>query len=57
MYFLLKIYIKKSFVDVDGPFYVYKMMEIHHKKAFGEIIHICFKFSKNLNKVCDDLEY
>jgi hypothetical protein len=42
---------KKFFVDVDGPFYVYKMVEIHHrKKTFGYIINIYSKISKTLER-------
>jgi hypothetical protein len=37
----------KSFVDVDGFFYVCKMMKIDHKKTFGYIINIYFHFKKN----------
>jgi hypothetical protein len=39
-------FLKKSFVNIDGIFYVYEMVEIHHKKTFGYIINIYFKFSK-----------
>jgi hypothetical protein len=37
----------KSFVDVDGFFYVCKMIKIDHKKTFGYIINIYFHFKKN----------
>jgi len=39
--------ILKSFVDVDGLLYVYKMVEIHHKKKLNYIVNIYFKFLKN----------
>jgi len=43
--------ILKYFVDVGGPFYVCKMVEIHHPKKISYIINIYFKFSKNMDKV------
>jgi hypothetical protein len=32
------------------------MVEINHKKTFGNIINIYFKFSKKWDKVYDDLK-
>ncbi len=44
------------FVDVDGLFYLCKMVEIHHKKKLNYITNIYFKFKKKLNRVYNDLK-
>ncbi len=41
----------KTLVDVDGPSYACKMVEIHHKKKLSSIINIYFEISKKLGKV------
>jgi len=46
----------KYFGNVHGFSYVFKMMEIHHKKEFSSIINIYFKDSKKLDKVYNDLK-
>jgi len=46
-YIYIYIYIW-LFVDVDGPFYVRKMVKIHHQIKFNYVINIYFKISKKL---------
>jgi hypothetical protein len=43
----IKMYPKKSFVDVDGLFYVCKMVEIHHKKNKNSSLILFSNFQKN----------
>jgi hypothetical protein len=43
-------------VDVDGLFYVCKMVEIHHKKK-SSIINIYFKVLKKMDTIYNDLKY
>jgi len=35
------------FIDVDGPSYVWKMVEIHHQKKSGTSLIIILKFQTN----------
>jgi hypothetical protein len=50
------IFIKKSFLDVDGLSYVCKMVKFHHNSFLNYIINIYFKISKKLDKVYNDLK-
>jgi hypothetical protein len=46
----------KHFIDVDGIFYVYKMVEIHHKKNSVTSLIIILKVFKNMDKVYNDFK-
>ncbi len=48
---------KNYFVDVDGLFYVCKMMEIQHQKKTSYIINIFLIFNIFLHKVYSDFKH